>query len=107
MSICVTLHSGQSKKKRAESFPALMSEEVESYRIKINETFLARVSGMVDQNGTVTITLDMQGEPVTSHPARHPSDNRTFSVGLVALSYAVSADAGLRADLFERFTLSM
>ena len=100
----VALHSGRNRQKHAATFPALVGAEIESYRMKADETFLARVSGKVDQDGTVTIALDVQGEAVMNHPARHPDDDRVFCVGLVALAYAASADVELRFDLSERFS---
>lgn len=100
----VTLHSGRSRRKRATSFPNMVGEEVESYQVKASGNFLARVSGEVDQDGTITIVLDVQGEAVMHHPARHSDDDRVFCVGLVTLAYAASADVELRCDLSERFS---
>ena len=69
-----------------------------------NEEFLARASGHVNQDGTVVITLNVRGEEVVDHVARHKDDNRVFYLGLVILAYTVSNDLELRIDLFERLS---
>ena len=101
----VALRVGQAGPPRPPSaFPALARTDGEKVRIVAGEEFLARVSGVVDGDGTVTIALDVDGETVTNHPARHEDDDRIFYVGLAALAYAASSDVELRVDLHERFS---
>ena len=101
----VTLRVGQpSPVKQPVPFPALARSDEGTLHIAANTEFLARVSGKMDQDGTITIALDVHGEAVTDHPARHKDDDRIFYVGVVALAYAVSSDVELRVDLFERLS---
>jgi len=85
-------------------FPAPVRTDEGTFQMVANTEFLARVSGKVDQDCSVTITLDVYGEAVADHPARHKDDDRVFYVGLVTLAYAVSNDVELRVDLFERLS---
>ena len=96
--------SQPSPSRPSAAFPALARMDEETLQIAAGKEFLARVSGVVDQDGTVTITLDVRGEAVTDHPARHEDDDRIFYVGLTSLAYAVSSDVELRVDLHERFS---
>ena len=102
----ITLRVGQARPAvPAVPFPALARTDEKTVDVVESKAFLAHVAGNVDQDGTVTITLNVRGEAVAAHPARHEDDDRIFYVGLAELAYAVSSDVELRVDLYERFTM--
>lgn len=87
----------------APAFPATGRAVTETCPIQAKAQFFLRTAGAVDQDGTITIQLSVSGEAEKDHPARNAQDSRDFYVGLLALSYAASADVELRMDLHERF----
>jgi hypothetical protein len=102
----VTLSIGKDTDiKRAVSFPALVQGCTETIRIKCGTDFLCRASGTVEADGTILVTLKVEGEAVQTHPAKSAHDDRIFYVGLVKLAYAGAADVQLRTDLYERFSM--
>ena len=92
-------------RKEAAHFPASIQMQSETFQIKADGSFLCRVSGLVDQDGTVSILLRVKGEAVQAHPGKSPLDDRIFYVGLNKLAYAAAADVQLRVDLHERFSM--
>jgi len=85
-------------------FPATGRADSETCLIEPNARLLIRAVGTVDQDGTITIQFSIAGEAPQDHPARNVRDNRDFTMGIVALSYAASSDVELRIDLHERFS---
>ena len=101
----VTSRVGQAgQAPKAAVFPPSVQAEDDAVRIKASGEFLCRAFGTVGQDGTVHISLTVQGEAVRDHPMRHADDDRIFYVGLVRASHAAAADVELRADLSERFS---
>ena len=101
----VTPQVGANANRRtAVTFPAKVQEQTETFQAEAGGHFLCRVSGEVDQDGTILIVLRVKGEAVQAHPAKAPSDERIFYIGLARLAYAAAADVQLRTDLYERFS---
>lgn len=95
--------SSESQRKKAQVFPGSVLTPVETHKINSGTGFLCVVSGVVDQDATITISLKVKGADVQSHPKKYEADDRVFYVGLVELSYTASADVQLRLELQERF----
>lgn len=92
-------------RRKAVPFPASVQGGSEIFRAKCGTDFLCRVSGTVDQDGTILIVLKVKGEAVQTHPAKSAHDDRIFYLGLVRLAYAAAADVQLRTDLHEQFSM--
>ncbi len=90
--------------KAATLFPPSVQTQPETTKIKDGVDFLCRVSGLVDQDGTIAVHFRVKGEAVQAHPAKSAHDDRVFYFGLVKLAYAAAADVQLRVDLHERFS---
>ena len=95
---------GNVDKRRAATFPATVHGQIQSFQARAAGHFLCRASGTVEQDGTVLIVLRVEGETVQAHPAKAPSDDRIFYIGLAGLAYAAASDVQLRTDLYERFS---
>ncbi len=91
--------------KAAAAFPSSIQARTETFQIKTGTDFLCRVSGLVDQDGTISVHLRVKGEAVGAHSAKSAHDDRVFYVGLVKLAYAAATDVQLRVDLHERFSM--
>ncbi len=89
----------------AALFPGSIQMQAETFQIRAGGDFLCRVSGLVNQDGTILVLLRVKGEAVQAHPGKNPDDERVFYVGLNKLAYAAAADVQLRVDLHERFSM--
>jgi glycosyltransferase involved in cell wall biosynthesis len=101
----ITLAMGRTAQQgnRRITFPASVGAERDRFHVKANENFVCSVSGTVDSDGTVFITLTVDGEMVSAHPGKDVDDDRIFYAGLVKMSYAAVSDMQLRLDMMERF----
>ena len=90
-------------RQKGTPFPRSVLAGSETLLIRVDGYFLCRVSGVVDEDGTIMISLKIKGDGVQAHPKKSLDDDRVFYVGLVKLAYAPSTDVQLRVELHERF----
>jgi PAS domain-containing protein len=93
----VEIYFGERSPKRVarSPFPGHASSQRDTVPIRRNRSFPANISGRVEKDGLVEISLQVR----SAVPQQH-EDLRSCA-GLISLSYALRADSGLRTDITE------
>lgn len=104
----VTVQTGKGGKRHTTEavFPKTLQQDLVTFPVNSEKAFLCRVEGQVEQDGTIHVSLFVNGQADGQNVAKSTSDGRTFYLGICKLAYASSMDPQLRIDLFEHFSTS-